>query len=186
MRDEIRSERPRHTTVKQHSHAAGRNNIFRAYSSTATACARVTSGKQSRYSSRLSPLSRLVNKHSTGTRVPSKHGAPLIRSGSAQTGSPGGILKGLCMGNRLSDKGRLRQRAMLRLEYDRDQRLPRAIHLTFRLYSSRGRKTSPASGAWRLPPPPRRSISAGRLQRRLSVSLGQKISIMAVRSMTHW
>jgi hypothetical protein len=39
------------------------------------------------------------------------------------------------------------------------------------LYSSRGRKTSPASGAWRRPPPPRRSISAGRLRRRVSEPL---------------
>ncbi len=50
-----------------------------------------------------------------------------------------------------------------------------------RLYPSRGRETSPAPGAWRLPPPPRRSISAGRLRRRLWVSLGQNVSSMAVR-----
>src|SRR5436190_13551615 len=51
-------------------HAADWSVSLCAYSSTATACSCVTSGKQSRYSSRLRPLSRLVNKLSTGTRVP--------------------------------------------------------------------------------------------------------------------
>jgi hypothetical protein len=60
--------------VEQDFHAAGWSVSFWAYSSTATACWRVTSGKQSRYSSRLRPLSRLVNRLSTGTRVPLKQG----------------------------------------------------------------------------------------------------------------
>ena len=84
------AQRTGRACVEQDFHAAGWSVSFWAYSSTATACTRVTSGKQSRYSSRLRPLSRLVNKLSTGTRVPLKQGAPLRRSGSTQIGTPGG------------------------------------------------------------------------------------------------
>jgi hypothetical protein len=75
--------------IQLHSHA-GCSAAWRAYSKTATACSRVTSGKQSRYSSRLRPLSRFWNKLSTGTRVPWKHGVPPNRSRSTQMGTSAG------------------------------------------------------------------------------------------------
>ena len=84
------SQRTRNACVQKNFHAASFNASRLAYSKTATACSRLTSGKQSRYSVKLNPLSRFVKRLSTGTRVPRKQGAPLIRSGSDQIGTSGG------------------------------------------------------------------------------------------------
>jgi hypothetical protein len=50
------------------------------------------------------------------------------------------------------------------------------------IYSSRGRKSSPEPAAWRRPPPPRRSRSAGRLRRRSWVRSCYDVPSMAARS----
>src|SRR5471030_2882841 len=95
------SQRTRDAGIQQDFHAAC-SAVLWAYSKTATACSRVTSGKQSKYSSRLRPLSRLLNRLSTGTRVPAKEGAPLNRSGSTQIGTSGGNVSADFMQTNLS------------------------------------------------------------------------------------
>lgn len=80
---------PRNAMIEEYLHAASEKLVRRAYSRTATTCSRVTPSNASRYSSRLTPPSRFSNKLLTGSRVPAKHSAPLMRSGFCHTGRPG-------------------------------------------------------------------------------------------------
>ena len=82
-------QRTRNAMVQENLHAVSRTMALRACSRTATACARVTPSNASRYSPNDTPPFRFSNKLATGTRVPSKHGTPLIRSMFCQIGRPG-------------------------------------------------------------------------------------------------
>ena len=85
-----------YTVVKQDFQRVGNPSSKRAMAicNTVTACSRDTPSKASRNSSRLSPPSKYSQRCAIGTRVPTKHGVPLIRSGSIEItrarGSDGG------------------------------------------------------------------------------------------------